>query len=62
MTAEAPPLHPIPVPTKVWSLVGIDLVGPLQETPNGNKHIAAITDLYTKWTEAVAIPDKTADV
>ena len=33
MSKEAPPLHPITVPTQVWSLYGIDLIGPLQETP-----------------------------
>ena len=58
---EAPPLHPIPVPAKVWSLVGIDIVGPLQETNQGNKYIVAITDHFSKWSEAKAIPDKSAE-
>ena len=61
MTAEAPPLNPITVPTKVWSLVGIDLIGPLQETHKGNKYIAAITCHFSKWSEAGAIPNKTAE-
>ena len=61
MSGEAPPLHPITVPTKAWSLVAIDLIGPLQETTNGNKYIVAITDHFTKYSEAAAIPDKTAE-
>ena len=61
MCAEAPPLHPIPVPTGVWRLVGIDLIGPLQETSNGNKYIVASTCHFSKWTEAAAIKEKTAE-
>ena len=60
VTKESPPLKSIPVPTKKWSLVGIDLIGPLQETPSGNKYIVAITDHFTKWSEAAGIPDKSA--
>ena len=60
VSKESPPLHSIPVPTKVWSLVGIDIVGPLQETKDGNKYIVAITDHFSKWSEAKAIPDKSA--
>ena len=57
---ESPPLHSIPVPTKAWSLVGLDLIGPCQQTTKGNKYIIAATDHFTKWTEAAGIPDKSA--
>ena len=57
---EAPSVNPIPVPAKIWSLVGIDIIGPLQETTSGNKYIVAITDHFSKWSEAAAIPDKSA--
>ena len=60
VTKESAPLKSIPVPTKQWSLVGIDLIGPLQETPSGNTYIVAITDHFTKWSEAAGIPDKSA--
>ena len=60
MTTEAPPLHPIPVPAHVWSLVGIDLIGPLNESTNGNKYIVAATDHFSKWSEAAAMKDKSA--
>ena len=52
-----PPLNSIPVPTKVWSLVSINLIGPLQESNSGNKYIVAITDHFSKWSEAEGIPD-----
>ncbi|KAL8616055.1 hypothetical protein ACOMHN_064605 [Nucella lapillus] len=48
MASEAPPLNSISVPKKVWSLVGIDIIGPLQETAKGNKYIVAITDHFSK--------------
>jgi len=56
----APPLNPIPVPSKVWSLVGIDIVGPLTTTESGNKYIVALTDHFSKYSEAKAIPNKSA--
>ena len=52
-------LHPIPV-TKVWHKVGIDLVGPLPETKQGNKYIITLSDYFSKWPEAAAIPSKHA--
>ena len=56
ISTEAPPLHPIPVPTKAWSLIGIDIIGPLQESVCGNKYIVAAKDHFSKWSEAAAIP------
>ena len=54
-------MYPIPV-TKVWHRVGIDLVGPLPETKQGNKYIIALNDYFSKWPEATltAIPTKEA--
>ncbi len=40
---------------------GIDLVGPLQTTPLGNKYIVVATEYLTKWVEAKPIPDKSAE-
>ena len=56
--AEQPELHPIPVPYAAWRLVTIDLIGPLKETPSGNKYICAATFPFSKWSEAKAIPNK----
>ena len=51
VSCDDPPLNPIPVPARIWSLVGIDIIGPLQESSQGNKYIVAIT---------AALPQKTA--
>ena len=39
----------------------IDLIGPLPETPQGNKYIVTLTDYFSKWAEAAPLPSKTAD-
>lgn len=39
---------------------GVDLVGPLKETPSGNKYIVVSTEYLTKWVEGKAIPEKSA--
>jgi len=38
----------------------MDLIGPMPETPRGNKFIVTLTDYFTKWAEAAPLPDKTA--
>lgn len=40
--------------------VGIDIVGPLPRTSNGNEYIIVLCDYFSKWTEAWAVPDHTA--
>ncbi len=41
--------------------VAIDILGPLPVTNRGNRFVLVICDLFTKWTEAVAMPDSQAD-
>ena len=43
-----------------WQQVAVDLVGPFQETERGNSWILVLTDHFTRWTDAIAIPDATA--
>jgi len=38
--------------------VAIDLVGPCNETLEGNKYILTMLDLFSRWTVAVPIPSK----
>ena len=45
---------------KTWEMLGIDFIGPLPMTPLGNSMILTVTDLFSKWTEAFALPDKRA--
>ena len=53
------PLHPIKV-GQPFDRVGMDIVGPLPKTKNGNLYIVVATEYLTKWPEARAIPDAKA--
>ena len=37
-----------------------DALGPLPVSHRSNQHILVITDYFTKWTEAIAMPDQEA--
>lgn len=43
-----------------WQLVAIDLVGPMPKSPRGNQWILVLTDHFSRWQDALAIPDATA--
>lgn len=36
-------------------LVGVDIMGPLPETPRGNRYVLVLVDYFTKWCEAVPL-------
>lgn len=65
-TKKTPPLmtagklQPIPPSPKPFQQVGMDFLGPLTRTTDGNRYVLVITDYHTKWAEAVATPDATA--
>lgn len=40
--------------------VAIDIMGPLPITDNGNQYIMVVADYFSKWTEAYALTDHTA--
>lgn len=46
--------------TKAWTVIGMDLIGRLRETPRNNKYILSMTDLYTKWVAVAPLTSKTA--
>jgi alpha-L-fucosidase len=50
------PLHPIPV-REIFDMWGIDIVGPLPETENGNKYIIVAVEYLTKFPEALPLKD-----
>ena len=52
-------LQPIPVPMKCWSVMGVDLIGPLKEN-NGFHYIVTAVDYTSKWVEAEPVHDKSA--
>src|ERR1044071_1646603 len=53
------PLHPIPVGEPFYR-IGIDYVGPLPRTKEGNKYIIVAMDYLTKWPEARPTKEATA--
>lgn len=69
-------LRPIPIESEIWHQVwsqvknymllqfnlqvGIDLIGPLPLTKDGNKYIITMIDYFSKWPEAQALPNKCA--
>ncbi len=40
-----------------FTRVGLDIIGPLPITKNGNAYIITLVDYFTKWVEAKAIPN-----
>src|SRR5436305_12411970 len=53
-------LHPIPVHSPFYQ-IGIDIVGPLSRTVRNKKYIVVAIDYLTKWPEARAISEATAE-
>ena len=55
-----PELHPIPIHSP-WNHIGIDFVGPISPVSRaGNRYILTISDYFTKWASAFALPSKEA--
>ena len=44
-----------------FEMIGMDFMGPLKITERGNKYILVITDYFTKWAEAWALKEQTAE-
>ena len=60
LSKAAAELHPIPPPDGSFKQFGMDLIRPLKETERGNRYVVVLTDYFTKWPEAEAMPDKKA--
>ena len=55
------PLQPLSVPSEPFDRISMDVIGPLKRTHNGNQYILVMIDALTKWPEAMAIPNQTAE-
>ncbi|CAF2130055.1 unnamed protein product [Rotaria magnacalcarata] len=55
-------LHSIPPPEGPFALIGIDFCGPLPRTPRENQYALVITDYFTRYITALALPNCTADI
>ena len=53
------PLQPI-VTSRPLHLVATNILGPLPETPAGNLYVLVVSDYFTRYTEAYAIPNQEA--
>lgn len=49
-------LCPIEIPDGPNQLIGIDYCGPFPTTPDDNRYVLCVTDYYTKFVTAVALP------
>ena len=58
-TLTKAPLGQDPV-SEPMEKVTIDVIGPLPVSHRSKRYILVITDCFTKWTEAVAMPDQEA--
>jgi len=52
-------LKPLPV-GDVWERISIDITGPHPRSRNGNVFLLTIMDHYSKWADAIPIPNHTA--
>ena len=60
LTVTRPELHPIPVHSP-WYHIGIDFIGPISPiSKSGNRYILTVSDYFTKWVVAIALPTKEA--
>ena len=55
------PMKPIDIVPVPFYMVGVALIGPLKLTRQGNKYILSIIDYYTKYAEAIALPNQGAE-
>ena len=47
-------------PTRQWEIVHMDAVGSLQKSEQGNKYVLTFADSFSKYAEAILLPDTSA--
>ncbi|MBS1650721.1 MAG: DDE-type integrase/transposase/recombinase, partial [Bacteroidetes bacterium] len=51
--------RPVSVPSRPFQHIGIDVVGPFPTSQNGNVYILTVVDHFTRWAEAIPMPEQT---
>ena len=59
-TQPTAPVQPIPVPTRRFTHLHVDLVGPLTASSDGHTHVMTMIDRSTRWVEVVPLSSTTA--
>ena len=60
MERDSPELHPVPIKSP-WFHIGMDFIGPISPiSEKGNRYILTISDYFTKYAWAKALPTKEA--
>ena len=54
------PLKSLPIVTKPNERIHLDLLGPLKNSISGDPYLLVITDAFTKYAQAITIPNKEA--
>lgn len=55
-------LHPMSPPEGLFQIIGIDYCGPFARTPRENQYVLVITDHFTRYVIAIALPSCTAEM
>jgi hypothetical protein len=49
-------------PQQSWQTIALDYMGPYEVTPDGNRYLLVVTDLFSRWVEAFPVKSATARV
>lgn len=59
--ASKAPLQPVVPPKELWDTVAMDIIGPISPSRSGNCYILTMVEYTSRYVEAVALPDQTAE-
>jgi hypothetical protein len=57
---QVAPMGSLPEANEPGEIASIDITGPYAMTPRGNKYLLTYVDHFTKWAEAVPLPEQEA--
>ena len=60
VTNKPAPLEKYPAELYPFQVVTMDFLGPMRETPRGNKYLLVFLDHFTRWVEVIPCPNRLA--